>query len=69
MMRFVALTTTLLVATALAAPQLNVGGQQQQQQQNYHSASAYQTQNDQTTAVPILKFEDSQPGDGSFKYA
>ena len=66
MMRFVALTTTLLVATALAAPQLNVGGQQQQQQ-NYQSA--YQTQNDQTTAVPIIKFEDSQPGDGSFKYA
>ena len=66
MMRFVALTTTLLVATALAAPQLNVGGHQQQ---NYQSASAYQTQNDQTTAVPILKFEDSQPGDGSFKYA
>lgn len=59
-MRFIA-TLTLVLASALAAPQLNVnqGGQE---------AQAYSSQS-QTTAVPILKFEDSQPGDGSFKYA
>lgn len=59
MLRFVG-TLTLVLATALAAPQLNIAQQ----------AQAYQSQTDsQTTPVAILNFEDSQPGDGTFKYA
>lgn len=78
MLRFVATFTLLLAATALAAPQLNIPqgrGQQQQQQQAqvYQQAQAYQSQStntgSETTPVPILNFEDSQPGDGTFKYA
>lgn len=64
MLRFVG-TLTLVLATALAAPQLNTAQQGQQQQ-----AQAYQSQTDsQTTPVAILNYEDSQPGDGTFKYA
>lgn len=76
MLRFVATFTLLLAATALAAPQLNIPqgrGQQQQQAQVYQQAQAYQSQStntgSETTPVPILNFEDSQPGDGTFKYA
>lgn len=80
MFRFVAFLP-LLLAAALAAPQLNIpqGGHQQQyhqQQQQQQQAQVYQSQSSsssvggsQTTAVPIVNFEDSQPGDGTFKYA
>lgn len=63
MLRFTCVLAVVL-ATVSAAPQLNIG-QGGAQSQN---AQAYQTQSE-TTAVPILSFEDSQPGDGTFKYA
>lgn len=75
MLRFVATFTLLLATTALAAPQLNIpqGRGQQQQTQAYQQPQAYQSQStntgSETTPVPILNFEDSQPGDGTFKYA
>lgn len=78
MLKFVG-SLTLILATALAAPQLNIpSGRNQQQPQAYQSATAYQSQSavqgggaggvDQATPVAILSFDDSQPGDGTFKY-
>lgn len=73
MLKFVG-SLTLVLATALAAPQLNIpSGRNQQQAQAYQSATAYQSTvqgggGDQTTPVAILSFDDSQPGDGTFKY-
>lgn len=79
MLRFVG-AFALVLATALAAPQLNIPQQQQgqQQQAQAYQATAYQAQSNsqvqgggsgsQTTPVPIISFDDSQPGDGTFKY-
>lgn len=73
MLRFVG-AFTLVLATALAAPQLNIP--QQGQQAQAYQATAYQSQSassqvgggSQSTPVPIISFDDSQPGDGTFKY-
>lgn len=64
MLRFVA-SLTLLLATALAAPQLSIPQGGQQQAQAYHQTQSQS----ETTPVAIINFEDSQPGDGTFKYA
>lgn len=61
----------VLLVSALAAPQF---GQQQQaqaynSQQQQQQQQAYQSQSGvQSTPVPIVSFDDSQPGDGTFKY-
>ena len=78
MFKFAA-TLSLVLATALAAPQLDIHNQQRPQQAQVYQqqAQAYQTSGaagaaaatgSQTTPVPIISFDDSQPGDGTFKY-
>lgn len=85
MWKFV-VTFSILLVSALAAPQLQGQQHQQQQQpqaqaqaynsgnsaQQYHQQQGGQQQaggaNSNATPVPIISFDDSQPGDGTFKY-
>lgn len=58
MLKFASILT-LLFASALALPQHPTAGQYNQN---------YPSQESQTSPIPIINFDDSQPGDGTFKY-